>query len=253
MDNADRLKAFTKQLEKCQEEAAQTAGRHSMWKELRRVVIAAPWALQPPHIWQFITESHLQAVSLWVRRSVDCNDKSISIYKLIRRIACGEVRLTRNAYIAAILEGTESNDQEFWERRANEDFNKWAGPTEKHLPKETAKRHLDLLEQVCDPVSKYVDWRLAHHDKRQPDRVHIHQIDRAFSGIMAVHTRYHLMMTGENYPIGKPGMGFCLKEALETPWVVALRHEGLSMPLHPEGPGSPYVWSQKGSPGPWQQ
>jgi hypothetical protein len=249
----ERLRQFVQKLEGCHQDAVQVAFRHSNWKDLRSVVAAAPWALQPPDNWQFITESHLQAMSLWIRRSVDRDDDAISIYKLIRRVAHGEVRLTRRTYVTTILDGTESSDLEFWERRANKDFDKWAGPGAIVFPQAAAERHQELLKRVCQPISNYVDRRLAHRDKRPQVRVHIRQLDRAFLGIMAAHKRYHVMITGVNYALDEPMLGLRWKDPLSTPWILTRTHEGLCMPLHPEGSGPPHRWNRRKNPGPWRE
>lgn len=247
-----RLREFQQQLERCHKEAVQVSFRHSMWKRLRSMVADAPWATEPRDIWWLITESHLQAVSLWVRRSIDNDSKAFSIYKLLGRVASGEVQLTREHYVSVVLDNTESTDREFWRARANKDFDGWASAGVPVIPREVAARHQRLLERVCCPVKDYVDRRLAHFDRRTVDPVHIRQIDRAFAGILSAHKRYHLMLTGVNYGIDEPILRLGWESPLTMPWLVTRIHEGLCMPVCPDGPGPPHLWNRRGRAVPWR-
>jgi hypothetical protein len=97
--------------------------------------------------------------SVAVRRQLDKDHRSVSLWRLIRDIARHPEVMTRERHVSLW-------EEEHWTQQANANYDKFAGDGNDRIAPERTMKDLERLEAIAKPIKVYVDKRVAHTDEQ---------------------------------------------------------------------------------------
>lgn len=161
-------------------------GRHIFW-EVQDIIKANPKIQKPSSFYGLLGMTYGAWGSMGVRRQLD-ND-SVSLKRLLSQMAQTPQILSRQRYVAAYAVtlmgssnvpppisqsdklaegGTYALDRSEAEEIANRSFDKYAGHSDSHVPKDTIEQDISQLRNLGERVKVFADKKIAHLVERQP-------------------------------------------------------------------------------------
>jgi hypothetical protein len=101
-----------------------------------------------------------------VRRQLDRDKRSVSLWRLLTDIADHPEVMRRERHVALWLEdAVDDIDRELRTAEANKNYDKFAGPGDDQIAPERTLEDRERLEHLAEPVTVFVNKRVAHSDE----------------------------------------------------------------------------------------
>jgi hypothetical protein len=133
-----------------------------------------------------------------VRRQLDRDKRSVSLWRLLTDIADHPEVMTRERYVALYENDDDERPgaQEALAQRANEDFEKFAGPGKDVIAPERTLEDQERLERLAEPVTVFVNKRVAHSDEENlPAAPTYAELDAAVEELGELLRKYVALLT----------------------------------------------------------
>jgi hypothetical protein len=176
---------------------------------------------RPTLVYRWITGNFAARVSIGVRRLIDRDRRTISLYRLIQDISERPDTITRQYFVARYALGSAIDERADEVELGNRDYDQFAGRGRNEPAQRGLSRDTKRLRRDTDRIATFVDKWIAHHDADQrrfsvPTYAHVGE---ALADIDEICCRYALLLTGAGRTTCKPVLPFDWKEPLRHPWI----------------------------------
>lgn len=155
MDHEEEIRTWRDWFSIIREEVWKMLVSRQVWKRYGEIVNSNPEIQSPSNFHRWVTGNYIAAQSLAVRRQTDPGPRSVSLQRLLSRVAEVPEVLSRERYLS--LQGGDS--------MANGWFDAVSGPGQPHIHPDVAKDDLKTLKSKADRVRILVNKRIAHWDE----------------------------------------------------------------------------------------
>ena len=134
--------------------------QHIFW-ELQEIVSKNSKINTGNHFYVFVGGMYASAMSVAIRRLVDSNSRSISFLRLLQEIQSEPMVLSRARYRACY--GNSPLPRDF----QDDCFDRFVGRGRNCVDPVAVEREIAELKAKTSALKKYVNKRVAHHDRKQ--------------------------------------------------------------------------------------
>ncbi len=182
--------------------------RH-IYKVVRQIVASNPHLRKEPNIfWWWLDYAYATTMLMGLRRLGDRSKEVISLYRLLDDIRNHPKVLSRERYRRlreslwkqpnvvsnALVRQTAKMTVS---QKANEVFDELCGHGKPHIDPKVVEEDLKRLDEAMKKVRELADKRLAHYDRKPPQRQPTHKdIDECLDLISEILRKYHRLMKG---------------------------------------------------------
>jgi hypothetical protein len=189
--------------------------RH-VWQETQSVLRANP-ALPESYWWDFLAETYAVTQTIALRRQVDTRRGTISLVRLLDRIARHARLVTRDYFLSHY--GDDRRAVVLGEQHWEETF---AGRVGDHLDSAIPRADLAALTAAVSEVKNYVDEHLAHRsEEAQPAQVTVtfEDVHAAIDAVGHAYRKYFGLVSGATMLRLTPEIQGDWKAVFRQPWL----------------------------------
>lgn len=111
-------------------------------------------------------------------------------------------------------------DDEHWQRRAHEQYERYAGAGVDTIAPECYRADLEEFQETARPIKDYVDRLVAHNDQRELTRVPTwEELNAAIDLLEEMLNKYMVLLTATSVPSADPVHQADWKAAFRVPWL----------------------------------
>lgn len=152
--------------------------------------------------------------AMGVRRQTDSGADAVSLARLLANMADHPQVMTR-ARFAALWD-----DEEHWRRRADEQYDRYAGERAETIAPEQYRGDLERFQETARPIKDYVDRLVAHNDQRELTRVPTYaELNEAIDLLEEMLNKYMVLLKATSVPSADPVHQQDWKQAFTVPWL----------------------------------
>ena len=188
----------------------------------------------PLHTFLFV--GYVTQACMRLRRLMDVDGQTVSLANIVSRVCQHPEVFTRADYSARFVEncrvrstgraqetenGLRTAVREHREAEANELFSRFAGPGALSLEQRRLCRFCLPAKAKWAEVGSYVDKRLAHYDRREPQNPTWGELDDAVHAVGDLYINVQLLLTGiveEREDLARAWQWDDWRPLLEVPW-----------------------------------
>lgn len=163
-----------------------------------------PRLRQHSEFYYVFTENYAHSVLMYVRRQVRRDSKSMNLIKLADELHNESKNITMDYYVGLWTKNSINEiDRSERERMAKAEFlHRFGGNTKTHVDPAGIKDDITELESVFQKSSSFIDRRLAHQDKREPDHIPtLPEVETWCETLNATFKKYYLLLFCSDYVI----------------------------------------------------
>lgn len=193
--------------------------RH-VYRRVQEIIAANPAIQQSSSFYDCYATEHAAYAAMAIRRSLDTDKQAISLARLLDSISKFPKVLSRERYVGAITGRGYSASY------GESGFDDLVGIDQKHVDPEKVKAELEELQRLGDSCKAYTDRRIAHTDKRPPEKLPTFpEIDACIEHIETVVKRYLLLIRQVCQFDILPTWMYDWEEIFRKPWLPPLEPE----------------------------
>jgi hypothetical protein len=152
--------------------------------------------------------------AMGVRRQTDLGRDAVSLARLLTNMAEHPQVMTRERFLALW------DDDEYDQRRGNEEFDNYAGRGSDVIPAERYQADLDRFQEIARPTKDYVDRLVAHNDQRELDSVPtFDELNAAIDLLEELLNKYMVLLKSTSVPSADPVHQADWKSAFRVAWL----------------------------------
>ncbi|MCQ3944274.1 MAG: hypothetical protein DPW11_00630 [bacterium] len=142
-------------------------------------------------------QAHYTTMLLGVRRQLGRDAEEISLLKLLEKLKENHNLITKSWYSEewlkdSSLESDNSTLSEFIAAIPNGEFEEYFG--QEYLSSEIVDKDIEKLTQATESIKTFVDKRLAHRDKKDPEIVKEEEYKSALQTLEKLISKYILLL-----------------------------------------------------------
>jgi len=203
--------------------------RH-IYKVVRQIVASNPHLRKEPNIfWWWLDYAYATTMLMGLRRLGDRSKEVISLYRLLDDIRNHPKVLSRERYLR-FYEGlwnqpNVASDAFFQQvvktavsQKAEEVFDASGGHGKPHINPEAVEEDLKQLDEAIGKLREMADKRLAHYDRKPPQRLPTHKdIDECLDLIGKMLRKYYRLIKGSDID-PMPTIAYDWTAIFKIPW-----------------------------------
>ena len=187
------------------------------FRKFMNIVEANPELPENNYFIVWIWENYLYNAAMGVRRLVDKNPKSISLYLLLKDIMDRPEILSRERYTALFKDTGFANDYYY----INQGLDKLIGKGRDHIDPADVEQDKKILVDRTEVLKTYVNKTLAHLDKEKLKKLPtIKDLDDSIDLIVKLVQKYYAIFHAGGVDL-QPVPQRPWKNIFEVPWVQA--------------------------------
>jgi hypothetical protein len=160
------------------------------------------------YFFEWLRLNFSKSISVAVRRQLDCDGSVITLGRLLFEIQQSPNILTYEHFESLFTAGYPQNtdvEKMFYsvhQKIARREFNKFSGKNKKFVNPLMVCKDSAKLNEACAPIKRYVNKRVAHHDKKTFTAFPSYkELYLAIDTIVAIHKKYTHLLRGIPYEI----------------------------------------------------
>jgi hypothetical protein len=160
------------------------------------------------YFFEWLRINFSKSISVAVRRQLDCDSSVITLGRLLFEIQQSPNLLTYEDYELLFTDGFSQNtdsEKVFYSVRqkiARREFNEFSGRNKNQVNPLIVCKDIAKLNDSCAPIKRYVNKRIAHHDKQTFTAFPSYkELYLAIDTIVAIHKKYTHLIRGIPYEI----------------------------------------------------
>lgn len=207
-------------LEIIQDGLVRMHANRAIWREIVEMLDSNE---EIPHrfwIRNWITEHYGATQAMAVRRMVEARDDVISLGTLFEAIRRNPQVITRARYFEIC-----KPDNDYIAETTDSSFDQWAGPGGDHLDPHRVQAKLVELQEMADGISYYVDKRIAHRDRQDPEPFTFEELDAALDALGSALQELSLLLRCVSLVRVEPYFQTPWQQAFMIPWAPPERVE----------------------------
>jgi hypothetical protein len=152
--------------------------------------------------------------AMGVRRQTDVGADAVSLAKVLTNMGAHPEVMTRARFLS--LWG----DEDHWQRRGNEQYDRYAGAGADTIAAERYGTDLDRFQETTRPIKDYVDRLVAHNDQRQLTRLPTYEeLNAAIDLLEEMLNKYLVLLKATSVPSADPVHQQDWKAAFRVAWL----------------------------------
>jgi hypothetical protein len=208
-----QLKSWSTDLDRIREEVIELAWSATIYERVRAMVAANPAINIQHHFHNWLSRNYVDAQLIGIRRQLDRDPRSISLFNLVTSMAGHSRQLTRTAHVSLYRDGME--------RLGHRTFDRLAGPGKTTYPLARLNAAIRALEKIRATHGRYVNKRLAHSDRSAltgPLPTY-RDLNNAVMKLQKLVIHYHLLFTAQGYRSLVPVSDYDWQNIFRQPWL----------------------------------
>lgn len=186
------------------------------FREFMSIVEVNPQLPENNYFIVWIWENYLYNAAMGVRRFVDKDQRSISLYLLLKDIIKNPEILSRERYVALFKETGFADDYDY----INQDFDKLVGKGENHLDPGDLEKDIQQLLERTKVLTTYVNKTVAHLDKEKLEKLPtIKDLDDSIDLLVKLVQKYYAIFNAEGIDLQAPVPQRPWKNIFKVPWI----------------------------------
>jgi hypothetical protein len=173
-DPAREVFAWRRDFDVIYRDVQELAVQRHLYREIRAELEAGEerFAEMDGTVFDWLRRMHVYSAVIAIRKQMENDPRSVSMLRLLQTIRPRAARLTRADYVARAGElPTNATERERLEHELrgevlNERFDGLAGAGEQHVTEASVQRDIDQLLAAARALAPYVQWTIAHRDRR---------------------------------------------------------------------------------------
>ncbi len=198
-------------------QAIELLHQRRVYRLIRDMVLRNPALPKESVVYDWINTGYVYTAAMTVRRLVDLRKGTISLRRLLERIAARPAGITRAWFVdkydprlRGILPGQDRSS-------ADRDFDELTGACGSQASADVVKADREILCQAAETIKRYTDEHIAHHSAKPtaPPPTHT-DLDAAIDTIAQIADRYaRLLMMGG---VMEPMVPEAMEAVFQVPW-----------------------------------
>lgn len=190
--------------------------QHIFW-EVQGIIRANPKSHTPGDFNRWMGRMYSSAISVAIRRQVDEDPRSVSFIRFLQEFKRTPTVVSRDRYVGFFRKAGLPD----W--LANRDFDKHVGAGRSFVSPAAIKGEVKELKLKTEPLRKYVNKRIAHHDEGEfTDFPKFQDIDGAIDYLEVLLKRYILLLRGDGLVQVLPYWQYDWKAVFCHPWITRM-------------------------------
>lgn len=168
------------------------------------------------HFLVWIWENYLYSNSMGVRRLMDHDKRTNSLYNLLDEIKTNPEILSRKRYASLFEDTGFKNDDTL----INSFFDKLVGEGKEHIQPDDVRDDIEILEKKYEKLRKYINMRIAHIDRSKLKKVPtIRDLDECIVWLEELFKKYYAIFYAGSYTSLVPIPQYPWKDIFKIPWI----------------------------------
>ena len=181
------------------------SANQATFREVMRIYDLNPGLTENAYFFAWLAENYATTMAVGIRRQRDTDPDSVSVARLLQDLQVNAATVTR-AWFASTY---TSNPLGLVV--GNRDFETFAPNGGLHLDPAIVQQDFDTLQSLTNPLKKYVDKRIAHHNAKVRGVTATYgELDTALEELRRLLKRYFLLL--------KQGALLCADAVNQMPW-----------------------------------
>lgn len=191
-------------------------------KEIGKMVRANQYLQQPSTFYNVLSVCYAHSVLMYIRRQIRRDNDSISLIKLLDDLVENCQMISVDFYIALCAEPHPHPDDVIWNEIYKKTFqDQFGGDRQICLDPEIVKKDITSLEEINKKSASFIDRRVAHLDKKEPDMVPtFDEIESWCDTLIQVFKKYYSLLYAVDFQI-TPKLNPEWKSIFTVPWIIA--------------------------------
>jgi len=177
---------------------------------------------QPTLVYRWITSNYAAQVSTGVRRLVDKDTRTVSLYRLLQDISEHPDVITRRYFVERHIRGSPKEEQADEAELGHHDCDRFTRKGSDEVNKSKLSADQRRLRRDTRRIGTFVDKWIAHRDadQRRFSVPTYADVGEALRDIDQICCEYALLLTGSDMTTWKPVLQYDWREPLRHPWIV---------------------------------
>jgi len=186
--------------------------KHVFWT-VQEIIKDNPDIQKGSYFYSYLGNTYVSHAVIGVRRQIKIDRQSISLARLLTEIRETPELLSRS-YYCSLYKGS---NVESW---ADRDFDNHCGKGVVHISPTVVQAELDELRGKARSCEELADRRIAHHDKRPPNRLpKFNELNECIETLDKLYVRYHLLLRAQSMKTLMPTFQYDWQEIFRQPWI----------------------------------
>jgi hypothetical protein len=193
--------------------------RH-IFHEVQELVRANPLIQSPGDFNDWMAVWYSSSLSVAMRRQADNNRDSVSYRRLLESIKANPYVVSRTRFKKNFV------DRRYTEADADEGFDQLVGRGLEYLDLTRVDSEIQELIAKTDPLSNYVNKRIAHHDRKEFTAIPtFRELNTTIDFLGTLHERYYHIFRCLTIHSLVPVWHYDWKEVFRYPWIASEQRE----------------------------
>lgn len=210
--NDELYETWDKWFDELGAQVTQLFKQRQIYYEVREIVQNNPRAHEPGDFFYWLSVWYSSSMAVAVRKQSDQSPNSISFRRLLADIKDHPEVISRTRFKQLFVYGREG--------LADLDFDRYVGAGREFIDTAVVEKEIGELEAKTDKIRRYVNKRVAHHDKKEFDDVPKYSdLDEAIDFIGTLYKRYFFIFRCASPGELLPDRGYDWKKVFRHPWL----------------------------------
>jgi hypothetical protein len=185
-----------------------------VWRKMNEIVGKHP-SMPDSLLFDVQARNYAAAQTVAVRRQVDKNQRSVTMWRLLDEVHASPHVLSRDRYVGMFDWGMQ--------HLGDQQFDDWAGKGAAHIDPAMVETDIDALVTATDAIRHYVNKHIAHLDERRARVVlpTFTDLDAAIDMLFELFRKYGVILTGSHRAVMTPVPQYDWLAPWRVPWIPA--------------------------------
>lgn len=207
-----RLKKWIKWLEIIHHEIYQLVLYKDIFWSVQDLIKKNKKIQKPSSFYRYLGDTYISYILMGIRRQIKTDKQSISFARLLSELASDPKRLSRK-YYKSLYKG--SAIEEF----ADKHFDRFCDTNPDFISSKMVDDDLNHLKTVVLKCEEFADRRIAHRDKRDPEKLPKYdEVDKCVDILDKLYVKYHLIFHAASMNSMMPTYQYDWQEIFDEPW-----------------------------------
>ena len=215
-EKSPKLKKWLRWMETIRNEISGLLRDESMFWEIQDIIRENPRMRKPYVFYGYLRRTYLSHALAGLRRQIKPHKDSISLVELLEEFAKNPEELSFRFYCSILSEPAAGQGMSM----TKEDFKQYADPNEQHVCPKMIEADLGSFKSAIGVAEEYVDKRIAHWDKSEPELVPTSsETSQCFYLLEMAYVKYHLLFYAKRLDTLTPIYQHNWKDIFLEPWI----------------------------------
>jgi AbiU2 len=206
-----KYKKWIKNLEKISNEISDLVLSKHVFQRIYEIVNDNNEINKGNLFYDWLSKHYGQSSLMGIRRLIDKNKKTLSLYVLLQDCAENNDKLSRSLHISLYSDEMKGLGESQFDDLAGEDNNSF--------PKSEIEKDIDKLENIRELLKSHINKKIAHLDKKEHGKIPtLLEIYNSVDALVEIAHKYSLIFTAADHKF-MPVIQNDWESIFKTPWI----------------------------------